>query len=146
MLLLALCITNSPDRIPDHQKYRGLDMAQSYSMTVGRTYVVAGMAIVETTFWFLIRNDLDVAQLVPAALFEGFSGAVPSGWEFGPREGIRLDGAALWERGMVSVWGYPEMVQKEDHLARLLERNSDAIAIFDRRNPRRPDINGPDET
>lgn len=85
----AVCVSNDPRRLTDHQRSRATEFESEYPLTVGETYVALGMSIWETVFEFLVRDDWGGLCLAPAGFFELLTEPIPEGWLFGLRSGVR---------------------------------------------------------
>jgi hypothetical protein len=59
------------------------------------------------------------------------SSSIPSDWHFVLLDGIAASGGDASNR-WVAKWGYRQLVSDPSHSDALLERDSNALAIFDR--------------
>jgi hypothetical protein len=114
-----------------------VDVDETYPLTVGSEYVVAGMGLWENVLFVLVRDDWGKPCLARAGLFELGSGEIPEGWRFALCPGIRATGRELWVQPDGAVWGYDELVDDPEHLGELAERVPNALAVFERECARR---------
>lgn len=124
------CIENVPVVLADHQRGRAAELESAYSLTVGRSYAVVGMAIVERSFYFLVRDDDGGPCFAYAGFFELFTAPLPAGWRFALETGIRASGRDLWSAPNVAIWGYPELVEDPSHVDAFYARDPAALEIF----------------
>lgn len=128
----ALRVAHDPRGLADHQQNRAAEFEDRYPLTPGRTYPVAGMAIAERTFCFLIEDDWGIPGFVPAGFFKLFTASMPHGWLFRLEAGIHTSVPDLWSTRAVAVWGYPELVNDPDHVLALAEDRGEGRAVFRR--------------
>jgi hypothetical protein len=131
--MIVTCVSNEPASLADHQQSRAATFESAYPLTVGQQYVVAGMAITETVFYFLVRDDDGAPRFAPAGMFDLIEAPLPPGWYFALGSGVRASGRDLWVDPVVATWGYPELVRDPGHFSALLDEDPDALAIFVRR-------------
>ena len=104
-----------------------------FDLTIGTKYAVAAMLLSETTLFFVVVGDHGSPIAVPGGLFEASTKPIPTGWCFSVGPGAKLSGTRLWEKPLVGIWGYREMVTQTDHLDALLEGDPAAVKLFDLR-------------
>jgi hypothetical protein len=90
------------------------------------------MGIWETVLLVLLRDDSGKPNWLPAGLFEIETSSVPADWSFGLIDGIAASGGDATNR-WVAIWGYPELARDPKHRDALIERDADALRIFDQR-------------
>jgi hypothetical protein len=129
--MIATCKFSRSAGLADHQRGRFADLDQEYALTPGRGYVVAAIGVWETILQVLVQDDDRLPSWCPAGLFEIPPQPVPDGWLLGLCDGISTSGTELWTRWVIKC-GYPELVENERHSDLLLERDPDALAIFER--------------
>ena len=127
----AMCVSNDPKTLADHQQSRAIAIESPYPLTLGRVYPVVGMTIAERAFYLLVQDDSGGPCFAHAGFFELFTAAIPSGWRFGLEPGIRASGRGLWSEPSVATWGYPELVEDPEHVNSLLEFDAVALALFE---------------
>ena len=134
--MIAVCKCFRSRSLANHQRGRFANVDESFALTVDESYVVLGIGIWETVLHVLVQDDNGLPAWCPAALFEMTPQKIPDGWLLGTCDGIKAPGAELWTRWVMKT-GYPELVESERHSDLLLERDPDALAIFERELRRR---------
>lgn len=127
----AICISNEPKTLADHQQSRAALFEGAYPLAIGNTYGIVGMTIAERAFYFLVRDDSGRPCFAPAGFFALFTAPLLGGWRLGLEQGIRATGRDLWSAPSVAIWGYPELVDSPSHVQSLLELDSTALALFE---------------
>jgi len=127
----ATCVANDPKMLADHQQGRAVAFESTYPLTVGKQYLIVGMAIVERAFFFLVRDDAGGPCFAHAGFFDLLKADIPAGWRFGLEAGINASGKGLWSDPGVAIWGYPELVDDPEHVNALFEFDPGALAVFE---------------
>jgi hypothetical protein len=128
--LIARCIgSTGADLGPARDRYFHVDRTK-FDTTIGAPYQVFGMGIYETVLMVLIRNDYGKPSWLPIGLFDFEISTLPSDWEFRLIDGIAASGGDALGH-WVAVWGYSELVRNPAHSDALLERDPEALSIFD---------------
>ena len=127
--MIAVCRFSRSRHLTDHQRGRFGDFDQEYAVTPGREYVVTGIGVWETVLQVLVQDDDQLPSWCPAGLFEIEMQPIPDGWFLGLCDGIATSGTDLWTHWVFKC-GYAELVENERHSDLLLERDPDAVAIF----------------
>jgi hypothetical protein len=128
-----LCSSNSASDLAAAQRGRGTSPTHIYDLTVGAVYRVVGMVLWETMLWLLVRGDDGAPLNAPAGLFEQVGVGIPDTWRFRIGSGARLEGSDLWERPIVAIWGYDELVDDPNHLDRLFDGGYEELRAFEKR-------------
>ncbi|NNN21003.1 MAG: hypothetical protein HKL80_03260 [Acidimicrobiales bacterium] len=110
-----------------------------FGTTIGAWYQIFGMGIWETVFVVLVRDDYGKPSWLPIGLFDFEISKLPSDWEFRLIDGIAASGGDASNR-WVAVWGYSELVRNPSHSDALLEREPEALRIFDQQLQGTPPI------
>jgi hypothetical protein len=134
--MIAVCRYVRSGSLADHQRGRFIAFDEAFDLTVDRTYIVLGMGIWETVLQLLVKDDRSLPAWCPAALFDISDQSMPPGWRFVLRDGAQCSGADLWTR-WVAHWGYEQLVSDERHSDALLERDAQALAVFETEYARR---------
>jgi hypothetical protein len=93
-----------------------------FHIAVGAIYDVYAMTLFKKGITVLVFDDARQPGWYPIELFEVVDGTLPGDWKFSRRsEG---------EYGNEAVFGYPELVDDENHLESLVELNRDALEVF----------------
>lgn len=129
--MLAVCVDNSPAALADHQRGRFTEVNDPYPLTPGKKYPLIGLGIWETILYALVEDDHGLPMWCPIGLFEIGPQTLPAHWSFTLAEGIRASGRQLWTR-WVARWGYDELVRDEGHSDGLMNRDPQALRIFER--------------
>lgn len=127
--MIAICQHTRSGSLADHQRGRFQDLDEQFNLTIGRSYIVVGMGIWETVLQLLVKDDRGLPAWCPAALFELNDQSLPADWRFVFRDGIRCSGSELFTR-WVAQWGYEQLVSDEGHANALMEREPQALEIF----------------
>ncbi len=131
---LALrCVTDRGAFLPRDRRPRGTSAASAWAVTPGRTYAAAGVLALADHVSVLLRDDWGGPAFLPAELFDRTTVVVPAGWSFALDTGERAGRRTLWGEPCVALWGYPELVEDETHVAGLLAGDPGAVAVFDAR-------------
>ena len=130
--MIVTCTSNEPASLADHQRSRVAAFETAYPLTAGKQYAVVGMSIIETVFYFLVRDDRGHARFAPAGMFDLVESPLPACWQFALGSGVRASGRAQWTDPVVATWGYPELVEDPNHFRALVDEEPDAVAIFAR--------------
>ncbi len=116
---LAVCIHNRTSALSRYVSRSAPGLEQEYYLTMGRSYVVAGMSGFDNgPLDFLVRDDYGDPCFVPAEMFELHKLHIPSGWLFSMRGKGR------------TIWGYENLVMNPDHAGELEEGDPKALALF----------------
>jgi hypothetical protein len=94
-----------------------------YDLTVGDNYKIYSQCVFNKHLMYLLDPaDNSKPNWYPAHLFEITDGRIPSNWQFRYYEGSEGDVSA--------IWGYPELIQIDEHFNDLSEREPAALLIF----------------
>lgn len=93
-------------------------------VTIGSNYLVAAISIYVGLVMVLIRDDTHLPSRYPMEMFDVADSRLPSDWFF-----VNYPDSDFLQ----AIWGYEELVVDEFHYDALLEREDDALAIFDSR-------------
>jgi hypothetical protein len=102
-----------------------------FHVHVGTIYYGLGMGIWETVVMILVRDDTGGPSWLPVGLFDINASSLPEDWEFVVLDGIAASGGDASNR-WVAMWGYPELVRNRAHSDGLIDRDPQALAVFDR--------------
>jgi hypothetical protein len=125
-----------PKVLPGHQPhpqyiYNGL--------TVGKIYVVYGMAIYGDALRVLVRHDNGHPFWYVPQLFEVVDDHFPPYWGF---RFFNIEGRTIGERhAFQAIWGYRELVDDLRHNAGLMDGESVHLEIFEAEAQRRASYN-----
>ena len=128
--LVLKCVANRQADLPIEQRDRAWQISGLYPVTVGRSYEVFGMSLIENRLYFLIRDDTEDPCFLQAAMFSPLEGELPTHWMFALRDGVHETGGQFWSNPVVAVWGYPELVLNRDHAGQLEMGEAAALDIF----------------
>jgi hypothetical protein len=123
------CVANRGVFLPGGRRPRGTSASSAFAVTPGRTYVAAGVLALADHLSVLVRDDWGGPAFVPAELFAEVTTALPAGWSFALDSGARAGRRTLWGEPCVAVWGYPELVEDDGHVAALLAGDARAVAV-----------------
>ncbi len=90
-------------------------------------YIVYGISLWKGVLEYLVVSDeINRPDWIPAFLFEIIDNKCPSNWLFS----YRRDKHSI---GLEAIWGYKEMVSNTNHHDDLIERTTEALALFEKR-------------
>lgn len=100
-----------------------LTAQQAIPITAGRRYDVYGLALYTARIIAMVRSDDGRPNWCPFEWFRIVDGRMPNGWEV---SSVDPSGQTLQ-----FLFGYPQLVNDPDHYDGLLEREAQAISIFE---------------
>ncbi len=100
-----------------------------FDLTVAKEYVVLAIAVLETMVLLLLADDYSLPNWHPVELFLVTDDHLGDDWFFST--------SSANESGVQAIWGYEHLVHDTDHYEALLERNHDALKIFNQEKSRR---------
>ena len=103
-----------------------------FHVTLGTEYVVMGMGIFKHSLVLLICDETERPNWLPIGLFEVTDTLMPATWQFRLLDGVAASSAQP-SVGWIALWGYPELAVDSQHIDKLIERDPDALAVFQRR-------------
>lgn len=105
-------------------------MEEEFQLNIGDTYVVYGISMFLETIQYLTFDKWGNAPFWhPAELFEIVDNRLPPEWYY-EFYGYNDKSTDLL---LNALWGYKELVLDADHYDQLIEREPDAMSIFDQR-------------
>jgi hypothetical protein len=102
-----------------------------FGVIINTDYVVLGIGIWETVLLALIADDSGLPSWLPVALFDFEEVVWPQEWQFALLDPLAASGGNATNK-WVARWGYSELVREPGHSDALIERNKEALSIFDR--------------
>lgn len=129
----ATCITNQLGDLADHQRGRGWPETGVCHVTPGRRYRVLGLSVTESRLLVFVLDDTGFPVFYPAGFFDVASQPVPAGWMFAILDGMRASARDVWANPIQAIWGYRELVEDPLHYTDLVEGETSAREVFDRR-------------
>ncbi len=127
--MIVRCTHRHGAQLPADALAGGNTPDSRFPVTFDRDYVVFGICLWrEGVLYYLVVNDENNRpDWIPACLFRLVDGRLPFGWVYSywrETSGFRVD----------AIWGYAELVVSDGkHYDALIEREPEALAIFDRR-------------
>jgi hypothetical protein len=118
--MLVRCLVNTG--VPTQEHGLWFSAKTKFHLTVGTDYPVHGVAVFKRGVIVLLLDDTGKPNWHPIELFEVTDGTLRPGWKFATRD----DG----DQGMQAIFGYPELVDDEGHKDALIERDPEALRIF----------------
>jgi hypothetical protein len=121
------CVFRHGDRIPEQLLALGNTPDSRFNVTHGHEYMVFGISLWRGVVHYLLLNDeTKRPDWFPAQLFQVTDARLPSTWFY-----------AYWtnssDNGLTAVWGYYELTENRKHYVDLIERESEAMRVFERR-------------
>ncbi|WP_156754920.1 hypothetical protein [Actinokineospora pegani] len=120
--MLVRCVANSGADLPPPRFGLYHSEHTRFPVTIGQDYRVHGVMMYRGGVIVLIRDDDGLPNTYPVELFEVVDGTFPDGW----KAAFPLEG----DQGHQAVFGYPELVDDDDHLRALQEREGAALRVF----------------
>jgi hypothetical protein len=129
--LKARCTgTSGADLDSEPGRYFHTDRTQ-FHVDVGEVYDVFAIGMWETVLLALVRDNTGNPNWLPVALFEIGLSPLPTAWEFALLDPVAASGGESANR-WVALWGYPELARNPAHSDSLIERDPDALRVFER--------------
>ncbi|OGX79262.1 MULTISPECIES: hypothetical protein [unclassified Exiguobacterium] len=101
----------------------GYSIEADFELKINDTYIVYGMSLWGGSLQYLIQvNDYNPSWF-PAELFTVEKHKIPENWSF--------DFPLI--NNVNAIWGYKELVDGSNHYDDLLEREGEALRIFEKR-------------
>ena len=94
-----------------------------YHVSVAAEYFVFAMALYNSVMILLLVDDTGKPNWYPIEFFSFNQPKLPADWFFS------MDVAN--EHGVGAIWGYQHLVSDPEHYERLIEREPDALRIFE---------------
>jgi len=141
------CIYNQGKELPEYRRLEPDGNNSEYPLTIGMEYNVYGVVIGEEWIGFdgtvleqggnldyFIRDDNGHGRFYPVELFEVMDSRIPGNWKFSFRPKADPRDAVYMEQfDYRAIFGYDELVLDKYHYVKLVDFDSDAIAIFKKR-------------
>ena len=126
--MLAKCLANRAEAIPQYRGVLFFDLSLEFSLTVGSSYPVLGMELYRDILQVLVPDNSDFRrpQWMPSELFDFDRSKLPSSWYFVSYP-ERSDAR---QRGFRARWGYRQLVESDEHRDGLEALDPHALAIF----------------
>jgi hypothetical protein len=123
----ARCIHKSNDPVPPELVALGSTPSTRFDVKYGAVYEIYGICLFSRVLHYLVINEeTNRPDWTPACLFEVMNARFSQAWHYsywGPNN----------EFGVEAVWGYSEMVTSPKHYVDLIEREAEALELFQRR-------------
>jgi hypothetical protein len=98
-----------------------------FPVTLGQQYTVFAMNLYDHHLAYLVYNDVLRPDWMPIGLFEVLDPNLPSDWQFRAAQEANLP-PGKW--GLQGLWGYPELVESQEHYEGLIELNERDVMTF----------------
>lgn len=118
-----LCTANNADSLSEKHFEGGYTSSSAFDLEVGKEYVVYGIILWKDLLSYLVMGEGMFPHWYPSELFRVTRSELPQGWyfvRFNEDEGFEVN----------AIWGYKELVDKEDHFDDLSNLEKSAIDIF----------------
>ena len=133
--MIAKAVRNTGESLGPLPRNPGMTPEAVFHVELGAEYPVIGMGLFETVLSVLVRDETGKPSWLEIGLFE-VSGDVPNDWDFALYDGLAASGGDA-SNGWVARWGYDELVNNPNHSDALIERDPEALRIFDKEYARR---------
>ncbi len=128
--MLVRSIANTGDKLPSRYLDSSGETTKSvYYVTVDKVYRVFAMALWNSNLKLLLLDDTNLPSWYPVHLFSVTDPTVPADWLCAVN--MRNEG------GMQAIWGYERIVSDDAHNDALMERERDALQVFQLETQRR---------
>lgn len=134
--MIAECIHATGESLGRPERGAFYGTRTHFDLTVGSRYPVLGMGLFETILIVLIRSDSGHPDWLPIGLFRVVDPTIPSDWEFALLDGPACSGGDTSNRWLAK-WGYSRLVRDPTHSDALIERDGDALNVFEEEVARR---------
>lgn len=121
-LMILRCIAPNDHVGPRARSGNSYTQENEDLIRVDHAYRIFGMAYYGGDLLVLVRDGTRKPNWYPVQLFDAVDESIPADWKFGLRDG----GA----HGLQALWGYPTLVRDVDHYVNLIEREPEALEIF----------------
>lgn len=101
----------------------GFSNDTSFDVGINSEYLVYGVSIWRNIIFYLICDDYKLPNWYPAEIFKLIDSHIPNNWKFTFNENSD-------EYSVEAIFGYPELIDIEDHYVGLIERDKVALEIF----------------
>lgn len=128
--MILRCLYNQGKDLSEHQRPKGDFPQTEYPLTIGSEYTCVGMGLWQNVLNVLISDDNGMASYVPIGLFDVVTARIPDGWKFVLSTGIYARGRDVLADPFQAGWGYPELIDDEDHSDALMNGDPVALRIF----------------
>ncbi|WP_107670452.1 hypothetical protein [Cyanothece sp. BG0011] len=100
----------------------GFSNETKFDITPNYEYEVYGMCIWRKILMYLLCDDYNLPCFYPSELFKVVQYELPTYWKFTTYDNDEYSAKA--------IWGYPELVDDDNHYIALQERDKAALKIF----------------
>jgi hypothetical protein len=112
--------------------FRGETEETVFHVSIGKEYEVFAMALWQSVIIVLVLDETKKPNWYSIELFSVADGRLPGDWMF--------NSLANDERGVEAIWGYEAMVSDPRHYEALIERDRNALDIFEQERRRHQQI------
>jgi hypothetical protein len=126
--MMATCIANRADAVPQYRGILFFDLSLQFSLNVGDRYPVLGMELYRDVLQVLVPDNSNSRrpQWLPSELFEFDRSKLPPSWYFVSYS----EGSEARQGGFRARWGYRQLVESDYHRDGLEELDPSAMAVF----------------
>ena len=115
------CILTNSLGLPEEYYSLGYTKKSQFDTTLTTQYSVYAVAVMEHCIMYLICDNFNVPNWYPAAGFKLIQKEIPSIWKF-----MYFNDDDYFSM----IMGYPEIVEIREHYINLIERDLEALEIF----------------
>jgi hypothetical protein len=128
--MIVECTDNTSNALPDHYFILTADTRNTiYHVAVGKMYEVFAMGLWKSNIELLLLDDTNLPFWYPVQLFKVADPKLPSDWICAVN--MRNEG------GMLAIWGCERIVSDDAHNDALMEREPEALQVFQLETQRR---------
>jgi hypothetical protein len=120
-----VCRANNAKALPPKHfvVFRGDSEQTIFHVSVGAEYFVYAMAHYNSAMILLLVDDTGKPNWYPIELFSVTHPKLPPEWFFST--------SVANEHGVDAIWGYQHLVSDRNHYEALIERDPDALRVFE---------------
>jgi hypothetical protein len=130
--LIATCVYTTGSQLKHPARGSFYTERSAFPLVLGKKYPILGMGLFEGAL-IVLANDETGPNWLPIGLFDISPQAIPRDWQFVLLDGLEASGGKGMTTAWEARWGYYELVHDPGHFENLINREPDALRIFQAR-------------
>ncbi|MGR4869675.1 hypothetical protein ACIPRI_12505 [Variovorax sp. LARHSF232] len=131
--MLVTCKHTLGSAIPSSMRHLGETDQTNYSpLKVGENYLVVSILMIKDRLDYLVAPNDGAPLWAPSQLFELIDKKIPGGWAVCETKNSVEYAPLLQGFGISHIFGYAALTQDYQHYVGLIERDVEALRIFNR--------------